>query len=92
MKKAIATPKGQSTKHVELTQDEINARNADIASNEAKELSEAPFKRLAEIDASLTSKAPRMLEDLFKGLDLHESVVALIEEKEQIRNTLTSQA
>tara|TARA_R110000851_G_scaffold241680_2_gene394278 strand:+ start:363 stop:614 length:252 start_codon:yes stop_codon:yes gene_type:complete len=41
MKKAIATPHGQPTSYVDLTQDEANARNAEIASNEAKELANA---------------------------------------------------
>lgn len=86
--KAIATPKGEPTKLIDLTPKEIEARNAEIELAEAKEIEEAPYKRIAEIDAELTEKAPRMLEDLFRGKELHESVVALIEEKEEIRKGL----
>lgn len=88
MKKAIATPKGQPTKHVELSQDEINARNAEAEASEAKALADAPYKRLSELDALLTEKAPRMLEDLYRERPLHASVVAMIEEREEIRALL----
>tara|TARA_R110000850_G_scaffold140324_2_gene261720 strand:- start:18 stop:293 length:276 start_codon:yes stop_codon:yes gene_type:complete len=86
MAKLVLRADGKHEK-VELTQGEVNARNAEIASNEAKELADAPYKRLSEIDALLTAKAPRMLEDLIKGQTLDDGVIALIEEKDAIRST-----
>ena len=37
MKKAIATPKGQPTKHVELTQAEVDSRLAEELANTAEQ-------------------------------------------------------
>lgn len=41
MRKAIATPQGQPTEHVELTQAETDARNAEVDANEAEKLANA---------------------------------------------------
>lgn len=89
MKKAIATPHGQPTKHVDLTQEEIDARNAEIERQESEALASAPYVRLAELDALINAKSARILEDLALGNGVHESVQVLFDEKETIRASLS---
>lgn len=59
MKKAIATPKGQPTQYVNLTQEEIDARNAEFTAAESKAVKEAPYNELKRLDQEL----PRWAED-----------------------------
>ena len=89
MKKAIATPAGQPTKYVDLTQEEVSARIADEAMVEAKGITNAPYVRLTEIDAELSTKMPRMMEDLSNSVAFHPSVQTLLDEKAAIRLSLS---
>ena len=89
-KKAIATPKGQPTKYVDMTQAEIDARNAEIALAEAEALANAPYVRLAELDALINAKSARIIEDLALGNPAHTDVVSLFNEKHTIRDRLKS--
>ncbi|MFT7434141.1 MAG: hypothetical protein ACI9TY_001789 [Alphaproteobacteria bacterium] len=88
MKKVIATVPGKPSKIVDLTVEEIDARNAEIARVEAEILAEAPYKRLDEIDIDLQSKLPRMIEDIKNASAFDVQVQALLDEKASIRLTL----
>lgn len=85
MKRAIATPAGQPTEHVELTTAEIDTRTAEETANEAEQLANAPYARLEEIDAELSTKLVRMLEDIKGNRPFHASVQTLLDEKAAIR-------
>lgn len=85
MKKAIFK-NGVLTER-DMTPEEIKAVSdrADLV------LANAPYERLSEIDAELSNKLARMIEDIAKGNAFDTSVQELLNEKEAIRASLTKE-
>ena len=73
---------------IDLTEEEIEKRNSDISEEEAKELADAPYRRLKEIDDLLNAKSSRTMEDLIKGEPVYSETQALFDEREAIRAEL----
>ena len=77
MKRAIASAQGQPTKLVDLTQDEIDARNTEIASNEAKELANAWLSGRKKEYPSFEDCVHAILDDTLEELQAKRAAVKL---------------
>ena len=86
MKRSIATPHGQATQNVEFTQNEVTQRNNEVADYEAKSKDNAPYERLAELDAIITRNTAEIAE--LKGRTLTDKEQAAEDEKATIRASL----
>jgi len=83
MKKAIATPVGEPTKHVNMKQAEVIARAAEEAASIAAQAEEAPIlARKAEYEAKGWITAFDLVEDMLdRGIDTIKSERAAIKAK-----------